>query len=190
MTQLATAQTDALPIRTETFVDIDAIAQPLGGGAQQPAQEFSQLSSRLCDERIYQQWIATWLEALAPQLSPIRAYEIGLKLTTDNEIQQLNTDYRQKNQPTDVLSFAALETELPGREQLNRTHPLYLGDIIISVETAARQASSACHSLEREIAWLTSHGLLHLLGWDHPNESSLEIMLSKQAELVALVEIP
>jgi rRNA maturation RNase YbeY len=88
-----------------------------------------------------------------------------------------------------VLSFAALETDLPGAETLHQYQPLYLGDIIISVETAARQAQAAQHSLEQEIAWLTAHGLLHLLGWDHPDEASLVQMLEKQTQLLALVKI-
>ncbi len=137
----------------------------------------------------YQDWLRTWLEALEPQFSPIDAYEISLRLTNDIEIQQLNTDYRQQAKPTDVLSFAALETAIPGIEALHQQQPLYLGDIIISVETASRQACSAQHSLTKELAWLTAHGLLHLLGWDHLDEDSLEEMLSQQTRLLGLVDL-
>ena len=138
----------------------------------------------------YQTWVQTWLIALDPQQSPINAYEVNLRLTDDAEIQQLNTDYRQQTKPTDVLSFAALETTLPGAETLAQEQPLCLGDIIISVETAARQAKSANHSLPTELAWLTAHGLLHLLGWDHPDDNSLVAMLDKQTELLALITQP
>lgn len=170
-------------VSVEAFVDCDAIAQL-------STLKALELKGRVDDEKTYQHWLSTWLDALGPKLSPIDAYEIGLKLTGDREIQQLNTDYRQQPKPTDVLSFAALETDLPGAQQLHKEQPLYLGDIIISVETAARQASSARHSLQKEIAWLSAHGLLHLLGWDHPDDDSLEIMLDKQSQLLALVEIP
>ncbi len=136
-----------------------------------------------------QDWLCTWLDALDPKLSPIDAYEVSLRITNDSEIQQLNTDYRQQAKPTDVLSFAALETVIPGTEALYQQQPLYLGDIIISVETASRQARSAHHSLTKELAWLTAHGLLHLLGWDHPDDASLEQMLNKQAQLLDLVDL-
>ncbi len=135
----------------------------------------------------YQTWLATWLQSLNPQLSPINAYEVSLRLTDDADIQQLNTDYRQQDKPTDVLSFAALETEMPGAECLHQEQPLYLGDIIVSVETAHRQAMTAGHSVTQEIAWLTAHGLLHLLGWDHPDDESLGRMLEKQAQLLSVI---
>ena len=63
--------------------------------------------------------------------------------------------------------------------------PLELGDIVISVETAARQAREHDHPLERELRFLASHGLLHLLGWDHPDEESLAAMLERQERLLA-----
>ncbi|MEL6899490.1 MAG: rRNA maturation RNase YbeY [Cyanobacteria bacterium J06606_4] len=135
----------------------------------------------------YQHWIQTWMRSLAPQLSPLNTYEVSLRLTDDAEIQQLNTDYRQRETPTDVLSFAALETPMPGMETMLLQQPLYLGDIIISVETARRQAKSAQHSLAQELAWLTAHGLLHLLGWDHPDEASLTKMLDQQDRLLKLI---
>lgn len=134
-------------------------------------------------------WITTWLNDLDLALSPIGAYELTVRFTDDAEITQLNRDYRQQAQPTDVLSFAALETELPGADQIQNQQPLYLGDIIISVETAARQATERQHSLSQELAWLTAHGLLHLLGWDHPDEVSLERMLNQQAHWLSLIAL-
>jgi probable rRNA maturation factor len=64
-----------------------------------------------------------------------------------------------------------------------------LGDIIVSIDTAARQAEQQEHSLTTELAWLTAHGLLHLLGWDHPDEESLMEMLKKQVILLHSVGI-
>mgnify|MGYP002776990637 CR=1 FL=1 len=131
-------------------------------------------------------WMSRWLEHLAPALSPIHAYELSLRLTGDREIKTLNHTYRQIDQPTDVLAFAALESELPPDDELQQ-FPLYLGDIIISVETAERQAQTQAHSLQLELAWLVAHGLLHLLGWDHPDDDSLMAMLDQQRALLCTV---
>jgi probable rRNA maturation factor len=62
--------------------------------------------------------------------------------------------------------------------------PIELGDIVISIPTAERQAPEHGHSLQQELLFLASHGLLHLLGWDHPDEASLAAMLSRQDALV------
>ncbi|GET35520.1 rRNA maturation RNase YbeY [Microseira wollei] len=132
----------------------------------------------------WQEWCEKWLEILKTSLPPADAYELGLRLTDDAEIQELNTQYRNKNQPTDVLAFAALEADIPQSEEMLLHVPLYLGDLVISVETAARQAQQQGHSLQTELAWLAAHGLLHLLGWDHPDEDSLTEMLSMQATLL------
>jgi probable rRNA maturation factor len=130
-------------------------------------------------------WFRHWIEGMHLDLSPIQAYELSLRLTTDAEIQALNAQYRQKDQPTDVLAFAALEVDSPGVEMTNE--PLYLGDIIISVETAQRQAQA--HTLEQELSWLAAHALLHLLGWDHPTDEELLAMLQKQSELLQQVSM-
>lgn len=134
----------------------------------------------------WQDWIEKWLLNLHEQLPPADAYELTLRLTDDTEIQELNRQYRQQNKPTDVLAFAALEADVPIFSP-DESEPLYLGDIIISLNTAARQAQEHNHSLTVELAWLASHGLLHLLGWDHPDDDSLEEMLAKQANLLQQV---
>ncbi len=132
-------------------------------------------------------WFNRWLDTLQPDLSPIRAYELSLRLTDDHEIHTLNSQYRQQDKPTDVLAFASLEVDSPPTEAMAETEPLYLGDIVISVETAQRQASDRGHSLEIELAWLAAHGLLHLLGWDHPDEEQLTQMLNQQETLLHTV---
>jgi probable rRNA maturation factor len=135
----------------------------------------------------WEAWFTRWGQQMALEGSPIGAYELSLKLTTDGAIADLNHQFRQLDQPTDVLSFAALETDFPQVEALLATEPLYLGDIIISLDTAARQARSVGHSLRWETAWLAAHGFLHLLGWDHPDDVTLATMLAKQGELLAAV---
>jgi probable rRNA maturation factor len=132
-------------------------------------------------------WVQGWLAQLQTDLPPRSTYELSLRLTDDAEIQTFNAQYRQKDQPTDVLAFAALEVTAPQPEDLIADLPLYLGDMIISVETAQRQATQLGHSLEQELAWLAAHALLHLLGWDHPDEASLTRMLKQQQFLLHTV---
>nr|WP_041233566.1 rRNA maturation RNase YbeY [Cylindrospermum stagnale] len=137
----------------------------------------------------WENWFHGWLEMLNSHLPPAPSYEIGLRLTDDAEIQALNAEYRHQNQPTDVLAFAALEADLPQSEEMLASLPLYLGDIIVSIDMAKRQAQQQGHSLASELAWLTAHGLLHLLGWDHPDEESLMKMLKQQVVLLNSIGI-
>jgi probable rRNA maturation factor len=142
----------------------------------------------------WQTWFDRWLVELQPTdpddglpLHPDHAYELCLRLADDAAIQVLNHQYRAKDQPTDVLAFAALEVDVPCPE--DEDIPLYLGDIVVSVETAQRQAAEQGHSLSIELAWLTSHGLLHLLGWDHPDAVRLAEMLTQQRSLLQAAQI-
>ena len=92
---------------------------------------------------------------------------VSLLLTGDDHIRQLNRDFRRKNKPTDVLSFPA--PEIPGLKPGLKSAPV--GDLAISVETAARQADGLGHPLASELKILTLHGLLHLAGYDHETDS-------------------
>jgi probable rRNA maturation factor len=130
-------------------------------------------------------WFQTWLETPGLELPPAAAYELSLRLTTDAEIQALNVQFRHKDQPTDVLSFAAMEVDFPQVEVNAVESSLYLGDIIISVDMAAKQSLEHGYALTKELAWLASHGLLHLLGWDHPDRTSLLKMLHQQETFLA-----
>jgi len=87
--------------------------------------------------------------------------ELSLVLTDDDRIRELNGIYRKKNRPTDVLAFSQLEGEgnVPSRK--------LLGDVVLSVPTARRQADDRGCELMAELTMLLAHGLLHLLGWDH-----------------------
>lgn len=138
----------------------------------------------------WEHWFQTWLETLYPHLPSAEAYELSLRLTNDSEIQALNAGYRDKNQPTDVLAFAALEVESPQPAgEWFACEPLYIGDLIISVDTASRQAQQQGHPLATELAWLAAHGFLHLLGWDHPDQESLIQMLSQQETFLKIIGI-
>ncbi len=133
------------------------------------------------DDRTWAGWFYLWLEKMHPKLPLAKGYELSLLLTSDAEIQTINAQYCHQHQPTDVLAFAALEVDFPECHEL---HPLTLGDIVISVETADRQAQQQRHSLSYELAWLAAHGFLHLLGWDHPDDESKTRMLEQQDMLL------
>lgn len=97
---------------------------------------------------------------------------VSLLFTNDDDIHALNKEFRQVDKATDVLSFPSDE-------------PGFLGDIAISVPCAVRQAREYGHSVEREIAFLTVHAMLHLFGYDHINESDEEVMRSRQRDILA-----
>jgi probable rRNA maturation factor len=95
--------------------------------------------------------------------------EVSVVLVSDAYIHALNKKYRDKDCATDVLSFALNEGDEP--EIIDGPAQNLLGDIIISIDTAKSQAEEYGHSIEREIAFLTVHGILHLLGYDHIEEA-------------------
>lgn len=113
--------------------------------------------------------------------------EVSLVLANDEYIHALNREYRGKDCPTDVLSFALNEGEEP--EVIDGPEEVLLGDIIISIETATRQAAEYGHSLERELAYLTVHGILHLLGYDHMTEEEKQEMRSEEEHVLSLLGI-
>lgn len=104
--------------------------------------------------------------------------EITVSFVTNDEIQTLNKQYRNKNTPTDVLSFPLFsKLEL---DELDQSIPISLGDIVISTEQAKKQSIEYGHSLTREICFLAVHGLLHLFGYDHSTVRDEEVMFQKQ----------
>ncbi len=136
-------------------------------------------------EATWQEWFQIWGEVMESEMPAAQMWEVSLRLSGDREIQNLNARYRQKDSPTDVLAFAALEADFPALPEPEE-EPLYLGDITISVETASRQANQQSHPLKIELAWLAAHGFLHLLGWDHPDEENLRKMLARQRMLLKM----
>jgi len=111
--------------------------------------------------------------------------EVSIVLADDAYIRELNCQYRGKDMPTDVLSFALNEGEEP--EIIDGPEENLLGDIIISLETAQRQAVDYGHSLERELAFLTIHGFLHLLGYDHEKEEQRQAMRAEEERILELI---
>ncbi|MGF1491100.1 MAG: rRNA maturation RNase YbeY [Microcoleaceae cyanobacterium] len=149
--------------------------------------DFQDISQEPITPSEWQQWFQQWLTLQQADLMPALAYEVSLCLTDDPTIQALNAQYRQQDQPTDVLAFAILEAKGQWLQEALQSQPLDLGDIVISVETAAQQAQRQGHPLRTELAWLATHGLLHLLGWDHPDQNCLNQMLEQQRLLIQAV---
>ncbi|GAE26978.1 hypothetical protein JCM9140_3088 [Halalkalibacter wakoensis JCM 9140] len=112
--------------------------------------------------------------------------EVSVTVVNEQRIQEINKEYRDKDQPTDVISFALNEQ---GEEEPEFTKlegmPNILGDIIISSAHIKRQAEEYGHSFERELGFLTVHGVLHLLGYDHMTEADEKEMFSKQEDILA-----
>lgn len=121
----------------------------------------SELLNRQRRYRIPVQRLERFLARLTRRLK-IGAQSFSVVLTNDSTIRRLNRDFRNKDKATDVLSFSC--APLLNAARLDNT---YIGDMIVSVETAQRQALDRNHALERELCILMIHGLLHLLGYDH-----------------------
>ena len=119
----------------------------------------------------------TALIALRNQHTP-HQFTISLLLTDDAQIRSLNRDYRGFDAPTDVLSFDVNELD-------PETGQLYLGEIIISIHRAAKQAKKNGHPLEAEVQLLIVHGILHLLGYDHATPEEKEKMWTAQKSVLA-----
>ena len=100
----------------------------------------------------------------------------------DNEkIHEINVEYRKKDRPTDVITFA-LFADSPKEERFIFDGEINLGEIIVSLDKTKEQANDKEHSFEEELYFLISHGLMHLLGFDHLTDEDLEYMLSWQSK--------
>lgn len=108
-------------------------------------------------------------------------YEISISLVNNDEIRELNREYRGLDRETDVLSF-------PMEDDFSQGLAL-LGDIIISVEKALEQSIEFGHSLERELAYLACHSMFHLMGYDHMEEDEKEEMRKKEKQVMKNLEI-
>ncbi len=131
--------------------------------------------------------------ALEQEAFPYRA-EISLTLTDDDDIRQMNKEFRDIDSATDVLSFPMLEYDMPGdysfmEEELfdlvdPDTEEVLLGDIVISLDRVKEQAASYGHSEKREYAFLIAHSMLHLLGYDHMTPDEAKVMEEHQRNIL------
>lgn len=124
--------------------------------------------------------------------------EVNLLLTMNEQIHEMNLEFRGIDRPTDVLSFPMVEYPEPGtfdflEEQEECFHPesgeLMLGDIVISKEKVIAQAEEYGHSILREYAFLIAHSMLHLTGYDHMEDEERRIMEAKQNEIMNRLNI-
>jgi probable rRNA maturation factor len=124
-------------------------------------------------------------KAFRPAALGEREAEISVKLTDDKEIRKLNRDYRGKDKPTNVLSFATLDAEENAQSSPVCALPYAIGDIVIAYETVKREAEAMNVPLRDHYTHLLVHGTLHLLGYDHEQEidakrmEKLEILILK-----------
>ena len=117
--------------------------------------------------------------------------EISVSFVNNAKIHELNREYREKDRPTDVLSFPMWEKEELDDGTALDGHAVTLGDIIISAEKAKAQAEEYGHSIERELAFLSVHSTLHLLGYDHEvSEEEEKYMNDKQEEVLTRIGLP
>lgn len=121
------------------------------------------------------------LDALKTELG-VGDKQLTVVLTGDAEIRALNREHLDVDTPTDVLSFPLFELGDEGFPDVP-----HLGDVVISLETAQRQADAAGHALEVEVATLAAHGVTHLLGFDHPTEAAWAEFRANQTRILALL---
>lgn len=114
--------------------------------------------------------------------------DVGIILTDNQTLHQLNRQYRGLDAPTDVLSFGMIEPIHLADAFAGQDDELVVGDIYISMEKAEQQAREAGHPLHREILILAVHGLLHLIGYDHTDDGGYATMRKKETEILSQLE--
>lgn len=136
-----------------------------------------------------------WLEGRYTEIAKVafsylnieENYEVDVSLVDDETIHQVNRDYRNVDRVTDVISFAFNDDKDP-KDQINSLDvQKMLGEILICLPQAKRQAAEIGNSLERELSFLFTHGLLHLLGYDHMTPEDEAIMFPLQEKILSLV---
>ena len=136
----------------------------------------------------------SWLQSVAEQVlvaqSAVPGVELGLVITGQERVQQLNLSYLGRDEPTDVLAFSA-------REEIGADFPpfvmppdgvLHLGEVIVSYPQAVIQAEEHQHSIKKEIAILIIHGVLHLLGYEHDKPELKQQMSAREEEILSYIE--
>ena len=124
------------------------------------------------------------------QLENSKLY-ISITLTTPENIQKINKEYRKIDKPTDVLSFPMYEKEEIDEKIKNKNFEFedILGDIVISLKQVEEQAIEYGHSFERELSYMIVHGFYHLMGYDHMVEADKTVMREKEESVLKLLEI-
>ncbi len=154
-----------------------------------------------------EEWDIPWEEIIHRVVVGVLDYagcpyetEVNVLIADDPRIRELNTEFREIEKTTDVLSFPIIDFPLAGdfdflEEEAGDIyfHPesgeLMLGDIAVSAQKVREQAEEYGHSMERELAFLIAHSMFHLMGYDHMEEAEREVMENKQREVLDLLEI-
>lgn len=148
---------------------------------------YNEVESEANEEEIINKVVKTVLE-----LEKIKHdLDIYITLTNNEEIHKINKEYRDVDRPTDVLSFPMFERDEISKlreEKLDDVEEI-LGDIIISIPKVKEQAEEYGHSYERELAYLTTHGMLHLLGYDHMIDDEKTIMREHEEKVLEKLNI-
>ncbi|MCL0094431.1 rRNA maturation RNase YbeY [Dehalococcoidales bacterium] len=133
---------------------------------------------------------ASWLESVAEQVLIAQGadVEMGLVITTEERVRQLNKSYRGKDEPTDVLAFSMLEQTSDPPFVMPPDEILHLGEVIISYPQAVIQAEEHRHSIKKEITILIIHGVLHLLGYEDDKPELKRQMSAREAEILNYIE--
>ena len=138
-------------------------------------------------EKVFILWIEIIINenqsALPKFILNKKNFSLSFEIVDNKKIANLNENWLNKSGPTDVLSFPMISEE----DCFHNLSVIELGDLFISLEVALNQALDYKHSLKREMLWLASHGLLHLLGWEHVNNYQLNRMLKLQEYLISKV---
>ncbi|MCP1125212.1 rRNA maturation RNase YbeY [Bacillus sp. AFS018417] len=132
----------------------------------------------------YVELIQQLVEKAAETESVEDGAELSITFVNNERIQEINREYRDKDQPTDVISFAMEDMGEGEMEIVGVDMPRMLGDIIISIPRTKEQAEEYGHSFERELGFLAVHGFLHLLGYDHMTEEEEKVMFERQKEIL------
>lgn len=132
-------------------------------------------------ENFYLELMDVTFKKLSIKCDPI----VSVSIVDNRYIHKINKKYRGIDRPTDVISFAFLDSENNYDKILFLPGPVVLGDIYISLDKAKEQAEEYGHSLHRELSFLFVHGLLHLLGYDHMNKEDEEEMFKLQDEILS-----
>lgn len=127
--------------------------------------------------KLYQTLIKRVIRAAVNEHYPNHRFEVNVTVCDDETIRAINNEHRGIDRPTDVLSFPFFDFDTPNQTVL-------LGDIIISRDTAYRQAKEYGHSPKREFCFLAAHSALHLLGYDHETDEERVVMEAKQRDIL------
>ncbi|QVK19563.1 rRNA maturation RNase YbeY [Mycoplasmatota bacterium] len=118
-----------------------------------------------------------------------RFYEVSVVYVSKERIKEINYEYREINQVTDVISFALFDETEESDIIQDESNITTLGDIFICIEKMKEQSIEYGHSEKRELAFLACHGLLHLLGYDHLNQTDEAIMFKKQEDILNALDL-